>query len=452
MSCHEDCATCAGPRFDQCTSCPADRPVKTASGRCLKACNRGQFWNDVSGTCDQCASGCATCAAGGSDQCLSCPSGMLLQGGKCVQSACPNGAAGVATLGGVCLTTLLGVKPVATSPTEVPDKPSGGQSVIAQRWPFILAGGLSLLLFIIIGLLVWRCLARKRRQAKTKVFKERVERDGLVTGRARAASKFISRIFVRNDPEGDAASERRQKLRVQLRMSQNPPRNLAMAEDVDLEAMSDTSSRKARRIAQWRSELEFDDPPAQQAPSKGSRSRSSIYSDGTSLTDDSELGPEPPVARSRGGHSSRSKSNRSRTAPSHAETGSVYSETSSAAAFRSTRRQAGPTPKQPIRDSEFDISQMGRYAPLAPKQMSQERSIDSSDEKKTLGGLRPLILQAQPSVETPPPSYGFAGSGVGGPGAKQAGTWQTPMFTDSSTVASETSSNLSDKNPFRQRI
>lgn len=450
VSCHEDCATCSGPRFDQCTSCPADRPVKTASGRCLKACNRGQFWNDVAGTCDQCSSGCATCASNGSDQCLSCPSGMVLQGGKCVQSACPNGAAGVATLGGVCLTTLLGVKPVASTPTEVPDKPSGGTSVIAQRWPFILAGGLSLLFLIIIGLIVWRCLARKRRQAKTKVFKERVEREGIVTGRARAASKFISRIFVKKDSEGDAASERRQKLRVQLRMSQNPPRNLAMAEDVDLEAMSDTSSRKARRIAQWRSELEFDSPPVNKAPSKGSRSRSSIYSDGTSLTDDSELGPEQPVARSRGGHSSRSN-NRSRIAPSHVETGSVYSETSSAAASRSTRRQAGPTPKQPIRDSEFDISQMGQYASLAPLKMSQERSILPSDEKKTPGGMRPLILQAQPSVETPPPSYGFAG-GVGGPVTKQAGTWQTPMFTGSSTVASETSSKLSDKNPFRQRI
>ncbi|KAG8954025.1 hypothetical protein FRC04_001009 [Tulasnella sp. 424] len=380
---------------------------------------------------------------------------MVLQGGKCVQAACPNGAPGVATLGGVCLATLLGVKPVPTSPTVVPDKSSGGSSVISQRWPFILAGGLSLLLIIIIGLLVWRCLARKRRQAKTKVFKERVERDGMVSSRARAASKFISRIFIKKDEEKDAASERRQKLRTQLRMSQNPPRNPAMAEDVDLEAMSDTSSRKAQRIAQWRSELEFDSPPAK-APSKGSRSRSSIYSDGTSLTDDSELGPEQPVAaRSRG---APSRSNRSRIAPSHAETGSVYSESTSsaAAAFQSTRRHGGPTPKQPIRDSEFDISQMGRYAPLAPSKLTHERSMSSSsDEKKSARGLRPLLLQAQPSVETPPPSYGFAG-GVGGPGVTQektAGTWQTPMFTGASTVASETSSNkLSDKNPFKQRI
>ncbi|KAG8911788.1 hypothetical protein FRC00_005823, partial [Tulasnella sp. 408] len=94
-------------------------------------------------------------------------------------------------------------------------------------------------------------------------------------------------------------------------------------------------------------------------------------------------------------------------------------ETSSASAFQSTKRQAGPNSKQPIRDPEFDISHLGQYAPLAVLKISQERFIASSDEKKTLGGLRPLILQARSSVESPLPSYGFAGSGVGGPGAKQ---------------------------------
>ncbi|KAG9019589.1 hypothetical protein FRB90_000053 [Tulasnella sp. 427] len=410
VSCHEDCATCSGPNFDQCTSCPVDRPVKTAAGRCLKTCSRGQFWNEASGTCDQCNSGCATCAAGGSDQCLSCSSGMVLQGGKCVQSNCPNGASGVTTLGGLCLATLLGVKPVTTSPTTNSNTPSS-TSTIGQRWPFILAGGLSLLLIIIIALLVWRCMARNRRQAKTKVFKERVERDGMVSRGARAASKYVSQIFLRRDPEAENASERRYKLREKLRMSQNPPRNLAMAEDVDLEAMTDTGSRKAQRIAQWRSELEFDSPPPQ-APSKGTRSRLSIYSEGTSLTEDSEFGPEPPVARSRG---APSRSNRSRTAPSHADTGSVYSESSSAAASRSTRRHRGPTPKQPIRDSDFDISQMGQYAPLAPSKLTREESITSLDEERTRG-MKPLFLRAQPSVETPPPSYGFAGA-LGGPGS-----------------------------------
>ncbi len=49
LSCHPDCSSCNGGSFNQCTSCPASRPV-LINGRCLPTCSSTQFFDATTGS------------------------------------------------------------------------------------------------------------------------------------------------------------------------------------------------------------------------------------------------------------------------------------------------------------------------------------------------------------------------------------------------------------------
>lgn len=112
LTCNADCASCTGGSFNQCTSCPASRPV-LVNGRCLPTCAQNQFFDPTSGTCQACDSSCASCSAAGPSNCLACASaGQKLSQGSCVAADCQAGTSVIAGLG-VCLSDLV----VTTSPS-----------------------------------------------------------------------------------------------------------------------------------------------------------------------------------------------------------------------------------------------------------------------------------------------------------------------------------------------
>jgi hypothetical protein len=85
ITCHGDCATCSGPSFNQCISCPQDRPV-LSDGRCLRTCaSKTQFFGPSSSTCQDCDSSCSSCSAAGSSSCLACSdsTATLNSNGEC---------------------------------------------------------------------------------------------------------------------------------------------------------------------------------------------------------------------------------------------------------------------------------------------------------------------------------------------------------------------------------
>lgn len=94
-SCHVTCKTCTGSSMSNCTSCYDGLELK--NGQCIRtSCPEGQYISGIySQSCSDCDPSCKTCSAGGENNCTSCPSGSILQNGKCVQGdtigACPSG-------------------------------------------------------------------------------------------------------------------------------------------------------------------------------------------------------------------------------------------------------------------------------------------------------------------------------------------------------------------------
>lgn len=84
-SCHVACKTCTGSSMGDCTSCYDGLELK--NGQCVRtSCPEGQYISGIySQNCSACDPSCKTCSAGGENNCTSCPSGSILQNGKCVQ-------------------------------------------------------------------------------------------------------------------------------------------------------------------------------------------------------------------------------------------------------------------------------------------------------------------------------------------------------------------------------
>lgn len=433
-SCHPDCQTCSGSRFDQCTSCPPSRPVKTASGRCLQTCSKGQFWDEVSGECQGCANGCASCADAAANMCLSCVEGMILQAGQCVASSCPGGAAGVSTLGGVCLATLLGVSgSTSAAAPAAPDATGTKTTSGLSWWKYLLILGF-LVAAIAIALMVWRWRARKRRALETKHFKERLERDGIRIGNR--ITVLWDRVFKKD--QDDPAEERRRRLRDQLRKSKMPADTLGFLRDLEGDEGSGEKPAYGDRVEGWRSGV------SSSQASRRHHFRSSTASDTTALVETSR--EEPAAPRSRLIRKAPPEWN-SLAVPkrqSVSETISVYSQVTSADAAggaSSSSKLGGrgmPVPREPIKDSTFDAAQMQSLAtPLRypPPYSNNVLSLTAS----------PGMLQYQPLIGAPGLTLPTAGTN-GVPTA-----WQTPVLTGSSNGVSA-ASQLGDKNPFRNRF
>ncbi|KAG9008026.1 hypothetical protein FRB94_013791 [Tulasnella sp. JGI-2019a] len=428
-SCHPDCSTCTGANFDQCTTCPRTRPVKTSSGRCLQACGKGQFWDATSGQCSSCSTGCSSCADATANMCMSCTQGMVLQAGKCVQTACPGGAAGLATLGGVCLARLDGSTNTTSTSTSTPTVTA---STGFNWWKYLVIILLTVAAIVIL-LFLWRRHSRKRRALKTKHFQERVNREGM--GARGRITVMWDRMIGKPDDDAEA---RRRTLRAKLRMSKSPGAAMVLA-DGDLEDGGMMRNTSEDRVEEWRSEVRSG--PSRSGRSRGDRtSRTSTLSYNSSRTSGSMSSVEDaaPKRLARKAPPTWDPTSLVPKAPSIADTQSVYSQSTALrrAPSLSLNHLMNPVPKEPLKDSMFDGNRSlidTSPSGFAPPPIYQ------------FAGNPPVMLQVQPPT-TPIPVPMMASSGTGYPFQ-----WQTPVATGLSNGTS-TSSRIGDKNPFRTQM
>ncbi|KAJ2927120.1 hypothetical protein H1R20_g10018, partial [Candolleomyces eurysporus] len=180
LKCHPDCQTCSGPSFNQCSTCPTSRPVLSTvtgatSGRCLPTCNKNQYFDATTKTCQSCDGNCASCSGPGANSCLSCQnSRQIVKGGQCVDASCSSGTGVIPGLG-VCLSDLV-VVPTTTDgapplPTITglgdPTKVEGGRKL---EWWQILLMALGCAFIFVAFLWCCRRRARKQRAKKTAMF------------------------------------------------------------------------------------------------------------------------------------------------------------------------------------------------------------------------------------------------------------------------------------------
>ncbi|KAF9009557.1 insulin-like growth factor binding protein [Cyathus striatus] len=177
QSCHPDCASCSGPGFNQCSTCPSDRPV-LSNGRCMPAasCGKGQYFDSTAG-CKSCDSSCASCSGSSANQCLSCSSdSQILQSGSCVDAKCTSG--NVVSGLGICLSTLVIVpKADGTGTTQALPTITGisDPTVITSpkaklQWWEILLMALGCAFIFVAVLFCLRRRAKKRRMEQTRQF------------------------------------------------------------------------------------------------------------------------------------------------------------------------------------------------------------------------------------------------------------------------------------------
>ncbi|KAJ7056178.1 TNFR/NGFR cysteine-rich region family protein [Mycena amicta] len=176
LSCHSDCASCTGSAFNQCSSCPASRPVLT-NGRCLPTCSKNEFFDPTSGTCITCDASCSSCSGSGPSQCLACASNkQVLRAGTCVAASCDQVVPGL----GACLSEFVDVPTTASgSPLpfpsatglNTPTKSSGPRRL--EWWEILLmALGCAFIFLVIVWL--WRRRSRKQRKPQTQPHQWRI--------------------------------------------------------------------------------------------------------------------------------------------------------------------------------------------------------------------------------------------------------------------------------------
>ncbi|KAF8804721.1 hypothetical protein BYT27DRAFT_7340221 [Phlegmacium glaucopus] len=173
LTCHPDCANCSGGSFNQCTSCPPNRPVLT-NGRCLPTCSKSQFFDSTSSTCQSCDSSCSSCSGPGPNNCLACSSStQVLVAGSCVAANCLSTSNVVAGLG-VCLSDLVVSQPSGTaSAPPLPSVSGLNKPIVVSTSSHRLAWWQILLMALgcafIFVLVIWLVRRRQRKQrAKRK--------------------------------------------------------------------------------------------------------------------------------------------------------------------------------------------------------------------------------------------------------------------------------------------
>ncbi|TEB23598.1 hypothetical protein FA13DRAFT_1797917 [Coprinellus micaceus] len=192
-TCHPDCASCSGGEFNQCTACPAARPV-LVNGRCLPTCTKTQYFDTSSQSCQACDTSCSSCAGPGPSNCLACSSSTrVLKQGTCEAAGCDRVIPGL----GICLSDIV----VVASPSGAPPPPtvSGIETPTKAKlklewWQILLMvlGGVFILVIII-----WCCWRRRRQknqknQKKTKEFEPGVKKS---TGWRWRLIRFGEKLF-----------------------------------------------------------------------------------------------------------------------------------------------------------------------------------------------------------------------------------------------------------------
>ncbi|TFK34913.1 insulin-like growth factor binding protein [Crucibulum laeve] len=178
ITCHPDCATCSGPSFTQCSSCPSDRPVLT-NGRCLPTCGKTQYFDKTSSSCQSCDSSCSSCSGPGPSNCLACSSStQVLRAGSCTAANC-DGSSNVIPGLGLCLSQLVvAPKPSGTDSSAPIPSITGLADPISNttttrrslEWWQILLMALGCAFIFVVVLMLYRRRARKQRAKRTAQF------------------------------------------------------------------------------------------------------------------------------------------------------------------------------------------------------------------------------------------------------------------------------------------
>ncbi|KAG5639183.1 hypothetical protein H0H81_006087 [Sphagnurus paluster] len=215
---------CKGPSFNQCSSCPSDRPV-LSNGRCLPTCSRSQYFDPATSSCQTCDSSCSSCSGPGPSNCLACSSAsQVLRVGSCVSANC-QGSSNVIPGLGVCLSEL--VQTATPSGTGAPALPSitgltnpTSTSTRPLAWWEILLMALGCVFIVGLFLLCWRHRARRQRAQRTALFvsAKRLDRNLTWRGRlVRLGERFFGHHPQRGQvvmlPRHNAFSDRDVKLR-----------------------------------------------------------------------------------------------------------------------------------------------------------------------------------------------------------------------------------------------
>ncbi|PBK76440.1 growth factor receptor domain-containing protein [Armillaria solidipes] len=176
LTCHPDCATCSGSSFNQCSTCPSNRPVLN-NGRCLPTCSKSQYFDSTSSSCVSCHSTCSTCSGPNENECLSCSSSdQYLRSGTCVNANCTSSTSIVSGLG-VCLSDLVLVtSSTSSSGSPVPSITGLSDPTVVRSttnkltWWQILLMALGCAFIFLVIVYCWRRRARKQRAKQTALF------------------------------------------------------------------------------------------------------------------------------------------------------------------------------------------------------------------------------------------------------------------------------------------
>ena len=290
LTCHPDCASCSGSSFNQCSSCPPNRPVLN-NGRCLPTCGKSQYFDTTSSTCQTCDSSCSSCSGPGPSNCLACSSStQVLRAGSCVSANC-NGSSSVVAGLGVCLSDLV-VAPKASgtnSPAPLPSitgltnptVPTTSRRPLA--WWQILLMALGCAFIFLVILMLWRRRARKQRAKRTAMFASAKKLDQKSNWRWRLV-RFGEKLFGHNASRKVVpvpVSEENEDIKLtKLRDAEEARHNREMENLIGSYEYSRTGSRSSRAPTSLYDHRTRDSHP----PSHSSRlSGGSLYSQVTGM-------------------------------------------------------------------------------------------------------------------------------------------------------------------------
>ncbi|KAI0085954.1 hypothetical protein BDY19DRAFT_986857 [Irpex rosettiformis] len=307
ITCHPDCATCSGQSFNQCSSCPSDRPVLT-NGRCLPTCSKSQYFDKTSSSCQSCDSSCSSCSGAGPSNCLACSSStQVLRGGSCVSTACSGSSSVVQGLG-LCLSDLVEVPKPSGTNTQAPlptisgiDSPSAPATSTSSTRPLawweILLMALGCAFIFVVILMLWRRRARRKRAQATALFasSKRLDRPGGLKYRlVRFGEKLFGHKRSRMVPAYDVEQVRMEK----MRSAEEDQYNRDMDKLLDSYDYSRAGSSRGPSPLPSLKDYEYHRERARKRLSGVSLTHDSIYSQVTGLP---RRGPEPrqPVRNAR---------------------------------------------------------------------------------------------------------------------------------------------------------